>query len=746
MPGSTKAITPHENQTDFTSLFEQVFLESVVGTIIIDQHLSVITWNTWMTQHSGILLESALGKNLIDLFPVLQGGRLQQSIVSAVSNGMTSILSHSLNKRPLPLKNSSGQKIHQSIIIKPLELHASGRYCLVQKQDPIKPIELNNNQYCLIQINDVTSAVNREKQLLDQALQTKNLAVTLVQEKERAQVTLDSIADAVITTDQLGNIMTMNPVAETLIGVFEEAVKSKKVCEVFKLIDEQNHESVKCTVTQCLEQLDVISNDLDHVLVSSDGRQYSVTDSVAPIFDADGELLGAVLVFRDVTQTRNLTQELNWQALHDPLTSLENRRSFESKMQLLQKSAKSEQSEQSGHQHHLLYLDLDQFKVVNDTCGHDAGDELLKQVSAVLQNQIRKSDLLARLGGDEFGVLLEGCNEENSYRVANKLRNAVQDFRFGWQNQTFKIGISIGIAKITGSEAKAADVLSAADSACYVAKQQGRNRVHFHEMDTSESSNHQNEMRWISRIQEALDENRFVLYVQRIQDAQQQSASLHYEILVRMLGSEGELIPPGAFLPAAERFNLIASLDRWVFDKLCDYLQGLSGNQVPCGGTQFSINLSGNSLVDEALLDHIVQRLDEIEFPSSQICFEVTETAAIANLSEATHFLSTLREKGCKIALDDFGSGLSSFAYLKSLPIDYLKIDGQFVKDISHDPIDKAFVESINQIGHVMGLSTIAEFVENDEIFAILKDIGVNYAQGYGIHKPCPIDDVLCPI
>lgn len=740
MVGSAKAMTLAADETDFTSLFEQVFLESDIGTIIVDRHQSVVTWNTWVTQHSGIHLEAALGKNLINLFPVLQGGRLQQSIVFAISNGMTSIISHSLNKKPFPLKQSSGQQIHQSIIIKPLELHASGRYCLVQQQDTIRPIELSNNRYCLIQINDVTSAVNREKQLLDQTLQTKKLAATLAQETERVQVTLDSIADAVITTDQFGNIMTMNPVAETLIGVSEEHVMGEQVCTVFKLIDEQNHQPIDCTVRQCLEQLDIISNDLDHILVCSEGRQYSVTDSVAPIFDVDRQLLGAVLVFRDVTQTRTLTQELNWQALHDPLTGLENRRSFETKMQLLQKSA------QANHQHHLLYLDLDQFKVVNDTCGHDAGDELLKQISTVLQNQIRQNDLLARLGGDEFGVLLEGCDEENSYKIANKLRNAVQDFRFGWQNQIFKIGVSIGIAKITGSEAKAADVLSAADSACYVAKEQGRNRVHFHEMNASESSHHQNEMRWISRIQEALDENRFVLYVQRIQDAQQQSASSHYEVLVRMLGPDGEIIPPGAFLPAAERFNLVASLDRWVFDKLCDYLQGYSGIQVPCGETVFSINLSGNSLVDKALLQHIVQRLDEIEFPSCQLCFEVTETAAIANLAEATHFLSTLRGKGCKIALDDFGSGLSSFAYLKSLPIDYLKIDGQFVKDITHDPIDKAFVESINQIGHVMGLSTIAEFVENDEIYTVLKAIGVNYAQGYGIHKPCPIDDVLCPV
>ncbi len=738
MLGSSKVIDLHIKQPDFVSLFEQVFLEIDVGTIIVDIDQNIVTWNSWVTQYSGIKLESAVGKNLLDIFPELQNGRLQRSIISALAQGMTSVLSHSLNKNPFPLKNTTNQKIQQSIIIKPLDLFSSGHSCAVQEQAVSKAIKLDNNRYCLIQINDVSAAVNREKQLLEQTRKTSKLASKLAQEKERAQVTLDSIADAVITTDQHGNIMTMNPVAEIMTASIEEDVKGKKVCDIFRLIDEKNHQPVECTVTLCLEQLDVISNDRDHILVSSDGKEFSVTDSVAPIFDPDGALLGAVLVFRDVSQTRALAAELNWQALHDPLTTLANRRSFEARMQQLQKQVQIEQSS-----HHLLYLDLDQFKVVNDTCGHDAGDELLRQVSIILKEQIRQTDMLARLGGDEFGVLLENCNEENAFRIADKLRNAVQDFRFGWQNQTFKIGVSIGVAKIDGTDLKAADVLSAADSACYVAKEQGRNRVHFHKRDSSESSAHQKEMRWISRIQAALDEDRFVLFVQRIQEVQVATSTAHYEVLVRMLGPDGEIIPPGAFLPAAERFNLMANLDRWVFDKLCSYLLELSGDKSVMEKASFSINLSGTSLADTALLQHIVQRLTEIPFASERLCFEVTETAAISNLVDATHFLSTLRDKGCKIALDDFGSGLSSFAYLKSFPIDYLKIDGQFVKDIVHDPIDKAFVESINQIGQVMGLSTIAEFVENDEILVMLKDIGVNYAQGYGIHKPCPLDEIL---
>lgn len=738
MLSSSKVINLKIEEPNFISLFEQVFLEIDVGIVIVDSKQNVVTWNAWMTQMSGIKVGTAICKKLPDLFPELQNGRLQKGILSAINQGMTSVLSHSLNKKPFPLKDAQGIKIHQSIIIKPLDLFADGLYCVVQQQNNSNTIELDNCRYCLIQINDVSAAVHREKQLQEQTLKARKLAERLARKTERIQVTLDSIADAVITTDQYGNIVTMNPVAEIMTASVEEAVKGKKVSEVFRLIDEQHHQPVQCTVGQCLEYLDVISNDRDHILLSADSKEFPVTHSVAPVFDPDGALLGAVLVFRDVSQTRELAAELNWQALHDPLTGLANRRSFETRMQQLQKKAVVELNS-----HHLLYLDLDQFKVVNDTCGHDAGDELLRQISIILKKQIRQTDMLARLGGDEFGVLLDNCNEENSYRIADKMRNAVQDFRFGWQNQTFKIGVSIGVAKIDGTESKAADVLSAADSACYVAKEQGRNRVHFHERDTSESSQHQKEMRWISRIQAALDEDRFVLFVQKIQNVQAPAAAPHYEVLVRMLGADGEIIPPGAFLPAAERFNLIASLDRWVFDKLCDYLVELSAKKPDFEEAFLSINLSGTSLADTSLLQHIVYRLDEISFPPHQLCFEVTETAAIANLVDATHFLSTLREKGCKIALDDFGSGLSSFGYLKSFPIDYLKIDGQFVKDITHDPIDKAFVESINQIGQVMGLSTIAEFVENDEIMAMLKNIGVNYGQGYGIHKPCPLEEMF---
>lgn len=700
--------------------FHQVFLECEIGLVVLDSNYRLVSWNPWFTKHSGISIDKVLGKKLINIFPVLKKSSIQRAIISATKDGMSSVVSHTLNRKPFPLKNSNESFLQQHILVKPIQLE-------------------NQKSFCLIQITDVSSSVNREKQLIQQANRTKEISENFAQQKERAQVTLDSIADAVITTDKAGNILSMNPVAEVLTGIFEEQAKSRKVEQFFKLIDEETQASIPCPVKQCLQQQKVVANDNDHILLGSKGAHFSITDSVAPIIDKHNQLLGAVLVFSDVTQSRALSVELNWQALHDPLTGLTNRRQFEAKMKDLLQKAKSDQVT-----HHLLYLDLDQFKVVNDTCGHDAGDELLKQVTATLEKKIRHTDLFSRLGGDEFGVLLEGCDAGHAIELANILRQAVEDFRFAWHERSFKIGVSIGIAEITGTEAKATEILSAADAACYIAKESGRNRVHFHELNSSASSAHQQEMQWVSRIQYALDNDKFELYLQRIQDITLQGvASDHYEVLVRMVNDEGGLTPPGSFLPAAERFNLIANLDRWVVENVFKRLEKLKINQKIPDDLILSINLSGASMVDYGLLDRVSYLLEKSHFPAQYFCFEITETAAIANLKQAIQFLSRLRSHGCKIALDDFGSGLSSFAYLKSLPIDYLKIDGHFVKDIATDNIDKVFVESIHQIGLVMGLSTIAEFVENDAILKVLTEIGVNYAQGYGVHKPCAFDEVF---
>ena len=708
-----------DNDINYGSIFNNIYLDSEFGLIILDSECCVVNWNPWFSRYSSIDLNEVTGKDLIKIFPILEKSSIERAIISSLKNGLSSVVSHTLNRKPFPLNTFTNQPLHQQITVKPIVLE-------------------NQQRFCLIQIMDVSAAVSREKQLIEQAKRTRAISEKFAQEKERAQVTLNSIADAVITTDQHGIILSMNPVAEMLIGVFEEDAQHKKVEHIFKLIHEKTYTPITCPVTQCLKSQDIIVNDNEHILCGVTSR-FSITDSVAPIIDEDRQLLGTVLVFRDVTQSRALSAELNWQALHDPLTGLANRRQFELSMKVLLTKARTD-----NLKHHLLYLDLDQFKVVNDTCGHDAGDELLKQVTDALDKKLRKVDLFARLGGDEFGVLLESCNAENALAVANNLRQAVEDYRFGWHTQSFKIGVSIGIAEITGEEAKASEVLSAADAACYVAKESGRNRVHFHEINASASSIHQQEMQWISRLQAALDKDSFVLYLQRIQNVGLQDIdSNHYEVLLRMVGEQGEIIPPGAFFPAAERYNLVGSLDRWVVDNTFGKLQNIKKCQTTLDELMISINLSGASLGNNDLLDRISYLLDQSDFSPKNFCFEVTETSAIANLKQATKFLSKLRSKGCRIALDDFGSGLSSFAYLKDLPVDYLKIDGYFVKDIVVDKIDKAFVESINQIGQVMGLETIAEFVENDDILKILTNIGVNYAQGYGIHKPSPFDEVL---
>jgi len=712
------SLNANKQSVNFPEIFQLAFSGSDIGLIIINDSFNIVEWNPWLTKRSGIALDAAKDRNLLEVFPNIKGSNTVRAASSALKNGMSSIVSHSLNRKPFPLTNSFGEILPQQITIKPLNF---GKKC-----------------FCLIQIIDISGSVSREKQLINQVKENKKIYGRLAEEKKRAHVTLNSIADAVVTTDNHGRVLFMNPVAELLMGTSEEEARNKNISNYYNLVHEKSKQPLPCPVTLCLQNQNIRSNETDHCLLR-EGDYLSITDSVAPILNEDGEILGAVLVFRDVTQSRALSAKLNWQAMHDPLTGLANRRQFEKKMiELL------EISRVDHLQHHLLYLDLDQFKVVNDTCGHDAGDELLKQISSALSKKLRKTDLLARLGGDEFGLLLECCDPEHTLAIANNLRRVVEDFRFGWQNQSFKIGVSIGIAEITGLEAKASEVLSSADAACYVAKQNGRNRVHFHQLNASASSAHQQEMQWVSRIHAALDNDSFELYLQRIQDINDiDSPSEHYEVLLRMVDESGNSIPPGAFLPAAERFNLIDSIDQWVVENVFKQLTLLSRSTQLPENLMIAINLSGLSMVNNALLKTITNLLDNSEIAAKSFCFEVTETAAISNLGDAVNFLQQLRSKGCKVALDDFGSGLSSFAYLKELPVDYLKIDGYFVKDIAVDDIDKAFVNSINQIGQVMGLKTIAEFVEDDAILEILSELGVNYAQGYGIHKPTPFKEVL---
>jgi len=452
----------------------------------------------------------------------------------------------------------------------------------------------------------------------------------------------------------------------------------------------------------------------------------------------DGEITGAVVVFRNIAEARAMAQKMEYLATHDALTGLVNRREFERRL-----GAAMEEMSATGRDCALCYLDLDQFKVVNDTCGHVAGDELLRQLASILHGRLRKQDTLARLGGDEFGVLFQECSMHRAVNIAHEMLGEIQNFRFVWEDKSFAVGASIGMVALTAEITDTAGALSAADAACYIAKDAGRNRVHIYEPDDKELTQRQGEMQWVSRIRDALDRRQFVLFGQLITpvSAGSHATGTGLEVLVRMLDSAGNMILPGAFLPAAERYNLILALDRWVVQETLQYL-GRHADLLD--GLEFcTINLSGSSFGDDDFLAFMVDQLGRARVPTGKLCFEITETAAVANLSKAITFIRVLKEYGCRFALDDFGSGMSSFTYLKNLPVDFLKIDGNFVRDLARDPIDRAMVAAIHQVGSVMGIRTIAEFVENDEILAALREIGVDYAQGFGISWPQPLEDVL---
>jgi diguanylate cyclase (GGDEF)-like protein/PAS domain S-box-containing protein len=469
--------------------------------------------------------------------------------------------------------------------------------------------------------------------------------------------------------------------------------------------------------------------------IHKNGSIVWVNLTVSPIGGLKEEDLCHIAVVENITDRIQADEQITFQASHDSLTGLVNRFEFERRIERLLSTVRQDESE-----HALCYMDLDQFKVVNDTCGHIAGDEMLRQLSAVLHETVRDRDTLARLGGDEFGVLMEHCSLDDAHRVATTLQKAIQNYHFVWEGRSFKVGVSMGLVAITRMTTNLTDLLRVADAACYMAKDKGRNRIHVSHAEDSEIAQRHGEMQWVTRIQHALEDDKFCLYAQSIVPLDN-STYKHYELLIRMIDEKGVVIPPGAFLPAAERYNLITQIDRWVIESSFRLLaeNPLFQNQI----SFISINLSGQSLAEQDLLDLIIKRLDETGIKGEKICFEITETAAISNIVSAKKFISTLKELGCRFALDDFGSGLSSFAYLKNLPVDYLKIDGMFVKDIVDDPIDHAMVKSINEVGHVMGMKTIAEFVENDEIKGMLREIGVNYAQGYGIDIPMPLDDLL---
>jgi diguanylate cyclase (GGDEF)-like protein/PAS domain S-box-containing protein len=454
---------------------------------------------------------------------------------------------------------------------------------------------------------------------------------------------------------------------------------------------------------------------------------------MTPVIDA-----GCVNIYgRDISDRKHAEASLSYQKNHDRLTGLVNRYVFEHELDNALAMVRIH-----NKLHVLLYIDLDQFKIVNDTCGHVAGDELLCQLSNMMLSLFRENDTLARLGGDEFGVLLLNCSEETGNRVAQKLLDMINHYRFTWEGQQFAIGASIGLVEINKDSDSIVSMLGHADVACYAAKDAGRNQIKIYNSEDSESAQRHSELQWASHIPKALAEDRFLLMVQTITPLQaDNNLKPHYEILLRMVSEEGDLVSPAVFIPAAERYNLMPAVDHWVVAHVFNFLHDYAHNNGTKDLPVLAINLSGESMGSEELLAYIRAQFELKIIPAANICFEITETAAIGNLNEAISFIKSLKKLGCEFALDDFGSGLSSFSYLKSLPVDYLKIDGVFVKDIVDDPVDAAMVEAINQVGHIMKIKTIAEFVENGEIMDMLRKLGVDYAQGYHIDKPLPLDE-----
>jgi diguanylate cyclase (GGDEF)-like protein/PAS domain S-box-containing protein len=582
----------------------------------------------------------------------------------------------------------------------------------------------------LTAISLVSLIVWHTRRMLRQRLTFEN---ALKVEKERAQVTLASLGEAVISTDADGRLNYMNPMAERLTGCTMTAAQGLPLSSLFSIVDEATGDTNSRLINQSLGDGVTIDRQL---LVRSDTSVVAVSIIGAPLH-SDDNAAGAVLVLHDKTAEREFVARLSWQASHDALTDLVNRREFETRLG----NALDKLSHQPS-EHSLMFLDLDQFKIVNDTCGHAAGDRLLKQTSDLLQETLGTDGLLARLGGDEFGVLLQDCDADFAVGIAERLRLAVQELNFVWHGCTFNISVSIGLVHVAEAGAME-ETLRAADVACYMAKENGRNRVQLYHSCDAELVQRVGEMAWVQRIKNGLDEERFCLFAQEIRALNgNEPDHSRVELLLRLRGEDGKMVQPGSFMPAAEHYGLMPLIDRWVVRNAFALLAGRLSSSEPAQLSSCAINLSGATFGDDDFVDYVRRQFEIHRVPPEMICFEITETSAIANLPSAKRFIQSLKKLGCRFSLDDFGTGMSSFAYLKHLPIDCIKIDGSFVTEMLNSKIDRAMVEMIVHVAKVMGKSTVAEFVESDEILRALREIGVDYAQGYAIGKPSPFESV----
>ncbi len=561
-------------------------------------------------------------------------------------------------------------------------------------------------------------------------------ANALFRQKELAEVTLHSIGDAVITTNAEGRVEYLNPIAEELTGWSAKKAQGQPIGEVFKVINRTTRQPALNPAEVSLRTAEVTDLENDTILIHVSGREIPVGDTGAPIRDREGAIVGAVLVFYDLSDQHPSHQHLlSYHNTHDGLTKLINRREFERRLHELLVRARLD-----GSAHALCYLDLDQFKIVNDTCGHAAGDQLLRRVAQLLHSRMREIDTLARFGGDEFGLLLQDCSADEAVQIAKELQEAIQDLRFTWHGKVFKVGASVGVASLTAETPSPADALSEADTACFAAKEKGRNRVQVYTRENQELMGRHDQMRSVSRITAALEDDRFELHFQPIVDLRRAREAVFGEILVRMLDTDGGRVLPFEFIPAAERYGLMPAIDRWVIRAALSAVGRHLRESDPASSLKCSINLSGAALEDEDLADFIIHQLQIHAIPTGTILFEVTETTAASSLEQTAYLIAMLRRKGCRFALDDFGSGMSSFGFLRELHVDYLKIDGQLTQGIVDDPVALSMVRAIHEVARTAGIRTVAEHASSPAIVQKLKDIGIDYAQGFALGKPQPLD------
>jgi len=546
-----------------------------------------------------------------------------------------------------------------------------------------------------------------------------------------ARHTLDSIGEGVITTDLEGRIDYANGAAELMLGCRLDMAEGNRLSDLVGLVDEADRKPLGDPIQRCLSEgtrIDLGRRTL--MLSKTSGQEHSIELSAAPIRAGQGDVFGAVVLLHDVSEIRGLARQMSYQASHDPLTGLVNRREFERRLDEIIAGARA-----GGSTHVLCYLDLDRFKAVNDTCGHLAGDNMLREVASLIRDQVRDSDIVARIGGDEFGMLLSGCPLDKARQISDDVVAAIRDYRFVWRDRIFNIGVSVGLVEISHESGTLEELMSAADSACYVAKQKGRGQVHVYSARDEAVARQRGEILWLQRLQRALKEDRFELFLQPIVSAAGRvDTGPACEVLLRMRNEDGGSATPSDFMEAAERYHLMPNVDRWVLQTTFGAIG--SGVLTLPDNRSCTVNLSGQTLGDPQFLDFVVQCLDYSGVAPGQICFEVRESAVIGNLTHAARFIAVLHGMGCQFALDDFGSGIGSFANLKNLSMDYLKIDGAIIRGLGKDVVSQAMVAAMIKLARTLKIRVIAEHVETDTVFSMVSEMGVDFIQGYAVGRP----------